>query len=142
MPGRKSLFSARWDVGLGAIAERRRIAAPGSGRRIENKGLGLLEFLEEPVMDFGLADQPPDDLRFRDVEGLGAIRPVAFAPWHKTRRTEKFGIGKRVRRTPLTLFWDCHHKVHRLDRTGSELVAKKASGERPCPQAGIRHCAG
>ena len=119
-------------MGLGAIAERRRIAAPGSGPRIENKGLGLLESLEEPVMDFGLADQPPDDLRFRDVEGLVAIRPVAFAPWmrHAVRKSlvsVNASEGRRLRFFGVVII-----KVHGLDRPRAlwrKLVAKKRPAE-------------
>ena len=133
------LFSAGRDVGLGYCGGRR-IAAPGFGRSIENNRLGLIESLKKPVLDFGLADQPLDDLRFRDVEGLTEIRPVPQASWHETRCAEKLGSDEREHQTtPLTLFGGCHHEGSRRDRPGARRRAlNSAIGVVPAPIGATR----
>ena len=107
--GRKSLFSARWDVSLGLLRSAAGLPLQVFCRGIKSNRFGLNESPRKRVLDFGLADQQlrrPPISRCRRVDR----DPASAACLACDTPRRKLGIGEREHRTtPLTLFWVCHH---------------------------------
>jgi hypothetical protein len=67
---------------------------PSLGLWIEENGMGLVEFVEEIFLDFGLSDEPRDDLRLSQIERLVTIWPMVESLGHEAGFMERFRVSE------------------------------------------------
>lgn len=56
--------------------------------------MGVAEFVEDVLLDFGLSDEPGDGLRIGDIEGLITIWPMFEQRRHEAGFMEGFRVSE------------------------------------------------